>query len=93
VIRLKGKNLTESEHVRLGSYHTLELEQQRAFTVHKDAWDALDVERVRQARFAFRRGVGGGGVACRLGAWRLGRDYGRRVTPHLVTGAAGAPTP
>lgn len=34
-IRLKGKNLTENEHVKLGAYHTLELELQRAFTLHK----------------------------------------------------------
>ena len=34
-IRLRGKNLTETEHVKLGAYHTLELEQQRAFTLFK----------------------------------------------------------
>lgn len=49
VIRLKGKNLTESEHIKLGAYHTIELEEQRAFSVHKTQWDGLDVERVRQA--------------------------------------------
>lgn len=49
VIRLKGKNLTESEHIKLGAYHTIELEEQRAFTIHKSTWDALDVERIRTA--------------------------------------------
>lgn len=49
VIRLKGKNLTENEHIKLGAYHTLELETGRAFSVAKDAFDALDVERIRQA--------------------------------------------
>ena len=34
-IRIKGRNLTENEHVKLGAYHTLELELQRAFTLHK----------------------------------------------------------
>ena len=34
-IRLKGKNLTENEYVKLGAYHTLELELQRAFTLQK----------------------------------------------------------
>jgi protein pelota len=48
VIRLKGKNLTENEHIKLGAYHTLELECGRAFSVAKDAWDALDIERIRQ---------------------------------------------
>jgi protein pelota len=41
--------MTETEHVKLGAYHTLELEQQRAFTLFKTCWDALDVERVQQA--------------------------------------------
>lgn len=48
-LRVKGKNLTECEHIKLGAYHTLELEPQRAFELHKAAWDALDVERVRTA--------------------------------------------
>ncbi|GIL69796.1 hypothetical protein Vretifemale_597 [Volvox reticuliferus] len=49
VIRIKGRNLTESEHIKLGAYHSLELELGRAFTLFKAAWDALDIERVRQA--------------------------------------------
>lgn len=48
-IRLRGKNLTENDHVKLGAYHTLELELQRAFTLYKHVWDALDVDRVKQA--------------------------------------------
>lgn len=48
-IRLKGRNLTENEHVKLGAYHSLELELQRAFTLAKDRWDALDVERIKQS--------------------------------------------
>jgi len=48
-LRLRGKVLTESDHVRMGSYHTLEVEPQRAVTVEKDAWDALALDRVKQA--------------------------------------------
>ena len=48
-IRLRGKNMTENEHVKLGAYHTLEIEQQRPFTLYKQAWDMLDLERIRQA--------------------------------------------
>jgi protein pelota len=48
-IRLRGRNLSESEHVKLGAYHTLELEPQRAFTLEKPSWDALDIERIKQA--------------------------------------------
>ena len=39
----------ENEHVKLGAYHTLELEPHRAFTLEKPCWDALDVERIKQA--------------------------------------------
>jgi protein pelota len=49
VIRLKGRNLTESEHVRLGAYHSLELEPGRAFELGKDVWDALDAARLQEA--------------------------------------------
>jgi protein pelota len=48
-LRVRGRNLTECEHVKLGAYHTLELEPGRAFTLHKHEWDALDIDRVRQA--------------------------------------------
>ena len=48
-LRLRGKNLTETEHVKLGAYHTVELEPQRPFTLQKQAWDGLDIERIRQA--------------------------------------------
>ena len=41
--------MTENEHVNLGAYHTLEIEQQRAFTIYKHSWDALDLERIQQA--------------------------------------------
>ena len=34
-IRLRGRNLTETDEVKLGAYHTLELEPQRAFTLAK----------------------------------------------------------
>lgn len=33
VIRIRGRNLAENEHVKMGAYHTLELEPQRPFTV------------------------------------------------------------
>ena len=36
--------------VKLGSYHTLELEPHRAFTLAKEVWDRLDIERSVPAR-------------------------------------------
>lgn len=41
--------MTESDHIKLGAYHTVELAQQRAFTLHKACWDAIDIERIKQA--------------------------------------------
>lgn len=59
-IRLKGRNLTENEHVRLGAYHTIELELHRAFTLHKVRGRAL-AARGRECR---RQGAGqGAGLA------------------------------
>ena len=48
-IRLRGKNMTENEHVKMGAYHTLEIELQRPFSLYKQAWDLLDLERIKQA--------------------------------------------
>ncbi|KAL6774078.1 hypothetical protein ACKKBG_A23685 [Auxenochlorella protothecoides x Auxenochlorella symbiontica] len=48
-IRLKGRNLTENEHVKLGAYHTLELRRQAAFTLEKEVWDGVDLDRIAAA--------------------------------------------
>ncbi|CAI6011675.1 unnamed protein product, partial [Closterium sp. NIES-65] len=49
VIRVRGKNITENEHVKLGSYHTLELDLQRAFTLTKDVRDSVAIDRLKEA--------------------------------------------
>ncbi|KAJ9625810.1 Translation factor pelota [Taxawa tesnikishii (nom. ined.)] len=42
--------LRENKHVKLGSYHTLDLELQRAFTLEKaDGWDSIAVGILREA--------------------------------------------
>lgn len=45
VLRIRGKNILENEHVKIGAFHTLELELNRPFVLRKDVWDsfALDV--------------------------------------------------
>ena len=48
-IRLTGRNLTPSDHIKLGAYHTLEVELHRPFTIAKEAWDKLDLLRIKQA--------------------------------------------
>lgn len=48
-IRMRGRNTEDTEYVKAGAYHTLEIEPQRPFEVTKESWDALDLDRLRQA--------------------------------------------
>lgn len=48
-LRVRGKNATETEYVRLGAYHTLELDARRPVTLEKEEWDALALERLKAA--------------------------------------------
>ncbi len=46
MLRLKGRNIVENEHVKLGAYHTLELELNRKFSLAKPGWDSVATELV-----------------------------------------------
>ena len=46
-VRVKGRNTTETDSVKLGAYHTITLEPNRPVTIEKVEWDVLDVDRVR----------------------------------------------
>lgn len=48
-LRINGKNVKENKHVKLGSYHTLDVEPERWVKVTKDCWDAISVEILEQA--------------------------------------------
>ena len=48
-IRVKGRNTSETEHVKLGAYHTLDVDVGRAVKIEKPEWDAVDVARLREA--------------------------------------------
>lgn len=45
-IRVRGRVSQENEHVRVGAFHTLELEPHRAVTLRKKVWDSGFVERL-----------------------------------------------
>ncbi|XP_004495545.1 protein PELOTA 1 isoform X1 [Cicer arietinum] len=49
VLRVRGKNILENEHVKIGAFHTLELELQRPFVLRKDVWDSYALEVLQQA--------------------------------------------
>ncbi|GMY14031.1 protein PELOTA 1-like [Fagus crenata] len=49
VLRIRGKNIIENEHVKIGAFHTLELELHRPFVLRKDVWDSLALDVLHQA--------------------------------------------
>ncbi|KAL0010749.1 hypothetical protein SO802_005857 [Lithocarpus litseifolius] len=49
VLRIRGKNTLENEHVKIGAFHTLELELHRPFVLRKDVWDSLALDVLHQA--------------------------------------------
>ncbi|XP_026329495.1 protein pelota [Hyposmocoma kahamanoa] len=49
MLRLKGRNIVENQYVKMGAYHTLDLELNRKFTLQKALWDSVALERVEMA--------------------------------------------
>lgn len=49
VLRLKGRNVEENQYVKMGAYHTLDLELNRKFSITKPEWDSIAMERVESA--------------------------------------------
>jgi stalled ribosome rescue protein Dom34 len=53
-LRCSGRNVEMHENVKLGAHHTLELEQKRTFTLIKEHWDSIALERLAAAAEAGR---------------------------------------
>ena len=49
VLRLKGRNIEENQYVKMGAYHTLDLELNRKFELRKPEWDSIALERIEMA--------------------------------------------
>ncbi|CAH1430118.1 unnamed protein product [Lactuca virosa] len=49
VLRIRGKNILENEHVKIGQFHTLEIELHRPFVLRKVLWDSLTIDALQQA--------------------------------------------
>lgn len=45
-IRISGQIVEENAHVKVGAFHTIELEPNRAFTLSKQFWDSFAIERL-----------------------------------------------
>lgn len=42
-LRINGINMEENEHIKLGQYHTLEVECHYNYTLTKSLWDDLHI--------------------------------------------------
>jgi len=48
-MRVKGVNIVENKHIALGQSHTVQLCINRAFSIYKEKWDTIDLERISMA--------------------------------------------
>jgi protein pelota len=48
-VRISGPNVEESKFVKLGAHHTLTLEIGRNFTIEKECWDQIFLDRIEEA--------------------------------------------
>lgn len=48
-LRLKGRNVAENAHVKMGAYHTLDIEANRKVTLTKSEWDSVALNRIELA--------------------------------------------
>lgn len=48
-VRLSGPTTAESEGVRMGQYHTLSLELNQNFSLEKDCWDQIFLDRIEES--------------------------------------------
>lgn len=49
MLRVKGRNVEENQYIKMGAYHTIDLELNRKFTIFKEQWDSVTLERVETA--------------------------------------------
>lgn len=49
MLRVKGRNIQENQYVKMGAYHTLDLELNRKFTLIKALWDSVALDRLELA--------------------------------------------
>ncbi|PKC75690.1 hypothetical protein RhiirA1_407480 [Rhizophagus irregularis] len=49
LLRIRGRIISENKYVKMGTYHTIELELNRNFTLLKPEWDIIALERVNEA--------------------------------------------
>lgn len=52
IVYLKGKTCKEYEHIKTGSYHTINLTLNEAFTITKDCWTSEDIRKIESSKIS-----------------------------------------
>ncbi|PWN87835.1 hypothetical protein FA10DRAFT_281374 [Acaromyces ingoldii] len=48
-LHVSGRVVSENRHVKMGAFHTLDLEVNRQLTIIKDSWDSIHFERLNES--------------------------------------------
>jgi protein pelota len=80
-LHIAGPVTEENQHVKMGAYHTLDIETQRDIRIIKEEWDSVALERVEEA-IVPGRGAEVGAVVCGEGArcFALSNSYAKIVS-------------
>ena len=54
-LRLLGKNSEENKYIKMGQYHTIDLDVGKAFTIRKTCWDKMFLESLADAAEPMRK--------------------------------------
>jgi protein pelota len=62
-LQITGRVVEENEHVKMGAFHTLDIEANRDVRIEKPEWDSISLERIEEASQP-GRGAEVGAVVC-----------------------------
>lgn len=63
MLQISGQCTSENPYVKMGAYHTLDVETNRDVKINKTEWDSISLERVTEACVE-GRGAEVGAVVC-----------------------------
>jgi protein pelota len=66
-LQITGRVVEENEHVKMGAFHTLDIEANRDIRIEKLEWDSISIERFEEASQP-GRGAEVGAIVCGEGA-------------------------
>jgi len=49
MLRINGKNVAENKYIKLGAHHSLDINLNCKFSIQKDFWDSVSLDRVKMA--------------------------------------------